>query len=143
MKKKKLFIHAVKGKRALDRRDMQAPTCTQNGSAELSNLHPQELRQNIKKGAYRDGVDEGSNAKWHAAADHGEDGVAQVVLDRVCKRVWGHKHGGLDHDSTGLNWVLLAHGVRLLVVHYTILLWHPMALKSTNKTQFQLKIHQE
>lgn len=112
---------------------MQAPTCKQNGSTELSNLHPQELRQNIKKGSYSDGVDEGGDAKWQAAADHGEDGVAQVVFDRVFQRVWGHKHGGLDHDSTGLSWVLLAHGVRLPVVPYTVLLGHPMALKSNKQ----------
>lgn len=32
---------------------------------------------------HRDGEDKGGNSKWQATAQHGEDGVAQVVIDRV------------------------------------------------------------
>lgn len=32
---------------------------------------------------HQDGEDKGSNSKWQATAQHGEDGVAQVVIDGV------------------------------------------------------------
>lgn len=55
-----------------------------------------------------DGVDEGSNSKWQAAAQHGEDGVAHVVVNRVSQRALSHVHGGLGSDGDLLRWVLLS-----------------------------------
>lgn len=57
---------------------------------------------------HRDGVDEGSDSKRQAAADHGEDGVAQVVVDGVGQRALGDVHGGLHDDGGRLPRVLLA-----------------------------------
>lgn len=55
-----------------------------------------------------DGVDEGSNSKWQAAAQHGEDGVAHVVVDRVSQWALSHVHGGLGGDGGWLHEVLLS-----------------------------------
>lgn len=70
----------------------------------------------------RDGIDESSDSKWQAATEHGEDGVAQIVIDRVLQRALSHVDSGLDGDRDRLPWVLLAHRVWLLIVHCARLL---------------------
>lgn len=82
---------------------------------------------------HRDGVDEGSDSEWQAAAQHGEDGVAQVVLDRFGQRALGQVHRGLDGDGGGLRRVLLIHGIRLISASFTpIGWWTSVALQATN-----------
>lgn len=60
---------------------------------------------------YRDGVDEGSDSKGQAAAQHGEDGVGQVVVDRVGQRALGHVHRGLGSDGglLSVRWAPILH----------------------------------
>lgn len=56
-----------------------------------------------------DGVDEGSDPQRQTAgaAHHVEDGVAQVVVDRVLQGALGHVDHRLDGHGTWLIWVLL------------------------------------
>lgn len=77
---------------------------------------------------HRDGVDEGGNSKRQAAAQQGEDGVAQVVVHRDSQRASGHVDGGLDCDGG-----LLASWVLLLLLHKsaTILRRRSIALQAT------------
>lgn len=56
---------------------------------------------------YRDGEDESSNSKRQAAAQQGEDGVAQVVVDRGVQWALSHIHSGLGNDGARLCNVLL------------------------------------
>lgn len=51
-----------------------------------------------------DGINEGGDSERQAAAYHGEDGVAQVVVDGVAQRARSHVHGGLGSDGP-LLWV--------------------------------------
>lgn len=49
-----------------------------------------------------DGVDESSNSKGQAAAQQGEDGVAQVVVDWRIQRPLSHIHSWLGNDGARL-----------------------------------------
>lgn len=72
----------------------------------------------------RDGVDEGSNAEWQAAAHQGEDRVTYVVVDRLGQRTPSHVHRGLVYGDGGwMCWVLLTHGMRLLSVSFIPIRW--------------------
>lgn len=48
------------------------------------------------------GVDESSNSKRQAAAQQGEDGVAEVVVDWGIQRALSHIHSGLGNDGARL-----------------------------------------
>lgn len=75
---------------------------------------------------HRDGVDEGSDSQGQAAAQHGEDGIAQVVVDGVCQRALGHIDGWLDGHGGHLPGVLLSIrllSIRLLSVWRSSILW--------------------
>ena len=67
---------------------------------------------------YRNGIYEGCYSEGQAAAEHGEDGVAQVVVNRLRQGSPVHEDSGLNHHRPWLGWVLLpgAHGVGLLSV---------------------------